>query len=422
MNYLQDFLQSLVFLTAEMAPFLLLGFLIAGVLKVFVPQGWLDKYLGAPNFKSVIYGALVGVPLPLCSCGVIPTGVSLKKNGASDGATISFLISTPQTGVDSIMITYSLLGWPFAVLRPLIAFITGIAGGAFANRLQGAKLNPAPLTMDSSSSIAMEKPSFQQRLWEMLRYAFFDFMMDIVKWLTIGLLLAALIDVLIPDSFIEQNLGNPWLEMLFALLVSIPLYICATGSVPLAAVLMLKGLSPGAALVLLMAGPATNVATITVIQKTMGSRNLWVYLFTIISGALLFGGFVNAVLPANYTAQFLSFSAEHHNHESFGWFKISSAILLTIFMLNALVMKLFSLSKSSKSEDLDTPYLIFVEGMTCQHCEANVAKNLGAMDGISDVVADQAKNQVGFSSTSAPDYEAIKKLVESLGYKYLGEK
>lgn len=418
MKYLSEFFFSFLRLSAEMAPWLLLGFLIAGILKVYVPQHWLNKHLGKKNFRSVINGALIGVPLPLCSCGVIPTGVSLKKNGASDGSTLSFLISTPQTGVDSIMITYSLLGWPFALLRPIVAFVTGIFGGSLANLCKGSEPAPALNKIETAELSAMESES--ARFIAMLRYAFVDFMGDIVKWLLIGLLLAALMDVLIPDGFIDQYLGNPWLEMLFALAISIPIYICATGSVPMAAVLMLKGLSPGAALVLLMAGPATNMATITVVKKTMGTKNLLIYLFAITSGALFFGSIINYLLPQNYTQLFIQSESTHHIHDGMEWFSLISVIVLFIFMFYSLLMKIFPLKKKV-TPSVQDKYEIKVEGMTCQHCEANVVRNLSSIPGLKDVQADRNSNSVQFNSSKDPDYSEIEKMIQSIGYKYKGK-
>ena len=413
------YLISLYHLTAEMAPFLLLGFLIAGILKVFVSQSWLSAKLGKNNFKSVIYGALIGVPLPLCSCGVIPTGVSIRKNGASDGSTISFLISTPQTGVDSVMITWSLLGWPFALMRPIIAFVTGVLGGALANVINNKKENKV-IDVQTINIESEEPKSFFTKIKSMLHYSFVEFLDDIVKWLVIGLLLAALIDVVMPQDFITNYLGNPWIEMIVALVISIPLYICATGSVPLAAVLMIKGLSPGAALVLLMAGPATNAATITVISRTMGNRNLFIYLLAIISGALFFGNLVNIILPVNYIQLFISSGGlqEIHQHQ-LSWLSMGSSLLLSILLFAGIIRKtknIFTMKKSDKSTNNQD--VITVEGMTCHHCEANVERNLKALDNIDDATADLNTKQVVIVGKSI-DYKKIEEVVNSIGYKYI---
>ena len=250
-----------------MAPYLILGFLIAGILKVLVPANIMTKYLGKSNTSSVINASLFGIPLPLCSCGVLPTGISLYKNGASKGSSVSFLISTPQTGVDSILVTWSMLGLPLAIIRPITAFFTGVAGGILTNKFDSTRLS-------IKTEVNQEKKSKGSSLREIFRYAFIEMVDDIAKWLVIGLLIAAFITVAVPDEFFNEFNITGLTGMVLILVVSIPLYICATASVPIAAVLLLKGLSPGAILVFLMAGPATNAATITVIGKNLGKKHL----------------------------------------------------------------------------------------------------------------------------------------------------
>ncbi len=244
---------SLLNVVCEMAPYLLLGFLIAGLLHVLVPKGFYRKYLSRDNKWAVLWAALLGVPLPLCSCGVIPTAIGLRKENASKGAVASFLIATPQTGIDSILATFSLLGLGFAIVRPVAALITGVCGGLLVNRFAGEE----EASSDSSSSCSVESGFWLVRV---LRYAFVDLLQDIGGRLVIGLLLAALIQVVVPEGFFLRFGNYPLLQMLVILVVAIPMYICSTGSIPVAAALMMKGLSPGAALVMLMAGPAVNLA------------------------------------------------------------------------------------------------------------------------------------------------------------------
>jgi uncharacterized membrane protein YraQ (UPF0718 family) len=287
------YLEALWELTLEMSPYLLLGFLIAGVLYVYFPQEKVIKYLGRNNWKSILNAALIGIPLPLCSCGVIPTGISFFKNGASRGSSVAFLISTPQTGVDSILATYSLLGLPLAIIRPVIALLTGLFGGMVTNSIDRRD----QFNSKQSKTGKQQMTSGREKISAMMSYAFVEFLQDISKWLIIGLLLAALMAVLIPDGFFTNYLSNEYLSMAIVLLASIPLYVCATGSVPIAAVLLMKGLSPGAAIVFLMAGPATNAATMTVIGNVMGRKTLISYMASIIGGAVFFGILVNEFLP-----------------------------------------------------------------------------------------------------------------------------
>ncbi|QTY26081.1 permease [Flavobacterium sp. CS20] len=243
MQYIEIFFQTLWELTLEMSPYLLLGFLIAGLLNGLFSKAWLERQLGQRGWTSSIKATLFGVPLPLCSCGVIPTGVSLYKKGASKGATTSFLISTPQTGIDSILVTYALMGWAYAIVRPIIAFITGIFGGYFVDNFDKVTVN----TKETTSSIEnVTKPSKQHWFDRIFKYAFGTFLQDISRWLIIGLVLASIISMLVPEQFFEQGiLSEPIIAMLIVLVASVPLYVCATASVPIAAVLLMKGISPG---------------------------------------------------------------------------------------------------------------------------------------------------------------------------------
>ena len=227
----------------EMSPYLLLGFLIAGVLHAFVPGRFYARYLSRNDFRSVACAALFGVPLPLCSCGVIPTAMAMRREGASRAATVSFLIATPQTGVDSIVATASVLGIPFAVIRPLAAFVTALAGGWAVNRLTRTETDG----VHASAEDADIPLRGGRRAVEALRYGFIDMMQDIGRWLVLGLLVAGLITILVPDDFFASFADRPLLNLFIVLLFSIPMYLCATGSIPIAAALMLKGLSPGAA-------------------------------------------------------------------------------------------------------------------------------------------------------------------------------
>ena len=262
----------------EMSPYLLLGFLVAGLLHAFVPGSLYSRYLSGANLRSVLLAALFGIPLPLCSCGVIPTAMSLRKEGASKGATTSFLIATPQTGVDSILATYSILGLPFAILRPIAALVTSVFGGVLVNAADKAPSTPvddSAAVCDNEGTCAPTTPTytgFVDRLKTALRYGFVDMVQDIGKWLVIGLVVAGLITLFVPNDFFVRFADRPLLAYVVVLLIAIPMYVCATGSIPVAAALMLKGLSPGAALVFLMAGPASNMASILVIRRVMGQR------------------------------------------------------------------------------------------------------------------------------------------------------
>ncbi len=424
MNYILNFISDFFNILNEMSPYLLLGFLFAGILHVAFPRDKINKYMGKKNLRSVIAATLLGIPLPLCSCGVIPTGISFYKSGASKGASISFLISTPQTGIDSILVSYSLLGLPFAIIRIFIALITGVVGGVFTNSIIK---NEADSSVQNSIINESETGNKKNKFIEMLRYAFVEFLQDISKWLIIGLLLASVISVLIPNDFFINFVGNDFLSMLIVLIAAIPLYVCATGSVPIAAMLMIKGLSPGAALVFLMAGPATNAATITVINNVMGKKTLYAYLFSIISGALIFGTLINTFLPSEwFMIQGLNNEAIVHNHEILPqWFKIASSIVLLGLIINAYIVKYYSIKKSKKvllNQKLNSmnTKTVIVKGMTCNHCKMNVEKNLNLLDGIKNVNVDLLNQKVIIEGDNI-DINVIKQKVESIGYEFVEE-
>jgi hypothetical protein len=424
MDYIIGFGTELLFILTEMAPYLMLGFIFAGLLHLLFPKNRVRKYMGQNNFKSIFNAALLGVPLPLCSCGVIPTGISFYKHGASKASTVSFLISTPQTGVDSIFVTYSMLGLPFAIIRPVVAFITGLFGGLVTKKIDPEK--EETVLQNNENGDELPKGIFP-KVKEMFRYSFIDFLQDISNWLIIGLFIAALISVLVPDDFFADKIPNDFLGMLVILLISIPVYICATASVPVAAVLMLKGLSPGAALVLLMAGPATNAATITMIGKVLGKKSLIGYLGAIITGALLSGLIIDYFLPAEWFRVSEHFGHIGHDHEMLpAWLKSGSAIMLTLLIINGYIRKYLSTRNMMTLNSTSSGFLteniktIMVGGMTCNHCKANVENIIKSSQGVKEVDVDLATGKVNITGSSF-DLEKIKSGIKSIGYKIIKE-
>ncbi len=417
-NYITAYLEELFELSKEMAPYLLIGFFFAGILHVFFKKEKIARYMGSNKIKSAIYAALIGIPLPLCSCGVIPTGVSFYKNGASKGATVSFLISTPQTGVDSILVTYSMLGLPFALIRPIVAFVSGIFGGAFTNYYAKDNNKQKENLIEDTQTEETSGNVFKR----FFKYAFVEFLQDISKWLIIGLLLAALISLLLPDDFFAGYINNPLLSMGIVLLASIPLYVCATGSVPIAAVLMMKGLSPGAALVFLMAGPATNAATITVLGKVLGKKALTAYLASIIGMALAFGLFIDNFLPSEWFTQFLNSSHTGHQHNTIPvWLQTLSVITLALMIINGYFQKYKHIiwSKAKNKNKTNELYsVIKVEGMTCNHCKTSVSNGLTAK-GINIEDVDLVNSTVKIKG-NITDEKLIAETINSLGYNYKG--
>jgi uncharacterized membrane protein YraQ (UPF0718 family) len=294
----------------EMSPYLLFGFFMAGLLSVLVSQRMVERHLGGRGMVPVLKASLFGIPLPLCSCGVIPVSMSLHQHGASKGSTISFLLSTPQTGVDSILVTYSLLGPVFAIFRPLAALVTGLVGGGLIDAFDREALSPAKVIENGGQKKSepgngagqccchAAKPGPARKVFNGLKYGFVSLPRDIGKPLLMGLVIAALISTFVPDDFFAARLGQGLPAMLLMMAVGIPFYVCASASVPMAAALILKGLSPGAAFVFLMTGPATNAAGLATIWNKLGRRTAMLYLLTV-AGCALAGGFLlDSLIPS----------------------------------------------------------------------------------------------------------------------------
>lgn len=300
---------------AMMAPWLLGGFLVAGIVGVLMPREWAEKAMGkAKGWKGVLNAVLIGVPLPICSCGVLPLTQALRKSGASKGAAAGFLISTPQTGIDSILATYALLGPVFAIARPIAAFLTGIIGGEAVNLMTNpSSADASAVTRGSDSSRPVtakhseagccccccsghKKPATVARENVVVRCLkkSDELFTEIVKPLSFGLVVAALVTVLVPENFFATAFaGNDFLAMPAMVIIGFPMYVCSTASIPIAASMVLKGLSPGAAFVFLMVGPAINAASLSTVATLIGKKPAIVYALVISIGAILCGIAVN---------------------------------------------------------------------------------------------------------------------------------
>ena len=412
---MMDYINAFVSMLNGMSPYLLLGFLIAGLLHAFVPSTIYSRYLAGTGFRPVLTAALFGVPLPLCSCGVLPTAVALRRSGASRAASTSFLIATPQTGVDSIAATYSMMGLPFAILRPVAALVTSLVGGLAVGHWE--RKGALDDVRDDADYEFSELPrGLWNKIVETLKYGFFDMMQSIGRWLLIGLVVATLITVLLPDDFFSTYARWPLLNMFIIVLVAVPMYVCATGSIPIAAALMLKGMTPGCALVLLMAGPAANLASMFVVNNAFGRKATIVYLLSIIGGAMGFGAlvdywpglrevFVNA-LPCHVM----------RHHMSVSWFNTVCSILLLSMIVIALGAK-YRNSYQIKHNKTTAMKEFKVKGMMCAHCKANVEKGLAALPGVDQVTVDLAKG-TALVEGNVPD-QLIIDCIEDLGYQYV---
>lgn len=372
LDFLLEFIQALYDLSNAMAPYILFGLIFAGILHELVPDTIVKNHLGKDSVWSVIKATLFGIPLPVCSCGVLPLATSIKKSGASNGSTLSFLISTPITGVDSILATYGMFGWAFTIYRVITSMIISIIAGILANfygekeeelvqevkstfsmaqptETKKSTMNfsavPTPKIEEIDedceggsccSSVSKEKKSFLKLIQDAFSYAFGTLLSDIASPLLVGLLLGALITVAIPENLSAILLEYSWVSYLIVIAIAVPMYVCATASLPIAAGLMLAGVSPGAAFVFLSAGPATNTVTIGVVKKMLGTRTLYIYLGTIIVGSVVFGFGLDYILSGVDVKDLV------HLHEEASLLAIVSSVVLWICVLYYMLKPYFA--------------------------------------------------------------------------------
>jgi len=319
------------------APYLLFGLLISGVIHEFVPIAKVKKWLGAKNFASIFKAAAIGVPLPLCSCSVIPTAVTIRKSGASNGATSAFLISTPESGVDSISITYGLMDLPMTIFRPVAAFCSAFVAGTLHMFFNDFELPESEIEAPVKSCCGSKKfvPVQNNRILNIFKYGYGKLSNDISAWLTFGILLGAMIEFIVPADFFT---GMGMIQnRLMILAIGIPLYICASASTPIAVSLMLKGLSPGSAILFLLVGPATNISNIAVLQKYIGKKGVVINIFSIASVALIFSFIVDYVYAHYFTLK-LNEQLAHHEHGD-NLFETIAAFLLIILLVKGIYLE-----------------------------------------------------------------------------------
>jgi len=386
-----------------MSPFLLFGFLFSGILSVLLSVETVTRYLGNHNFKSIFLASLFGIPLPLCSCGVIPVFSYLKKHGASKASTTSFLISTPQTGVDSIMVTYSLLGPVFAIYRPIIAFVSGIIGGSAVSIIDN-KENIKENIEDCDDDCCDEEGSI---IFRIFNYGFVKLPQDIGSTLVIGIIAAGFISLIIPENYF-MNVGGGLTGMVIMLVLGLPTYICATASIPIALALHLKGFSMGALIVFLMSGPATNIATITVALKQIGRKSTIIYIATIVVcsiGAGLLFDMIYPDLTINDSVGTMTMIPSQ--------IEIVSAIILLAILANAFRLSHFSVSKQIDS--LNNTSLV-INGMTCNHCVDSVTKTLNKIKEVTVKNINLNSGRIDFIDNGT-NIREVHKAIEDLGYK-----
>ncbi|MCT4612007.1 MAG: SO_0444 family Cu/Zn efflux transporter [Clostridia bacterium] len=403
-----DLLKEILFIFLEISPYMLLGLFLVGLLHMFFSKEFVSKHIGTDNVSSVIKSSVLGVPLPLCSCGVIPTAVYLAKNGASKGAVVSFLISTPQTGIDSIIATYGILGPISAIYRPIVAFISGITGGIIVLLFaKDSKLNIETEEIHSchggscGSHKEEEKKSF-------FNYAFVEFLDDISSHFIVGTIIAGLISFFLPAEFlIKYNLTSGIHTMVLMVLVGIPMYICATSSLPIAAALIAKGISPGTAFVFLAAGPVTNIASIAVLSKVLPKKILTIFISVSSILAILFGLLLDFIL-IRFNIVINPF-IHMHNHSD-NYLSLISGIVFGLLLVSSMYRKYF------KKDHIESDVSIEVEGMTCNHCANNVKSSLEKLKGVNSVNVNLASGMVHIKGVKL-DTELLAKSINNLGYK-----
>lgn len=394
----------------QLAPWLLLGMLLSGMLHVFLPAGFVRRKF--QGFSGVLKAVLLGVPLPLCSCGVIPAGIGLKNQGASNGASVGFLISTPQTGIDSILVSASFFGWPFAIFKMFTAAVTGVIGGWVTDRVEPS-FESAEAASGKEDGLADVVPH-GSALWRIWVHGV-EIVRSIWGWLLIGIVISAVIETYIPPQWFEV-VGQWGLlpSMFLVLLVAAPLYVCATASVPIAAALVTGGLSPAAALVFLMAGPATNITTMGAIRNRFGWKTLVVYLSTIIVGSMVFAWMFDWLL----TAEVATHSPHDHDHKN--WWAIGSAVLLLAMVASFIWKDVMRWSNSRKMVDSNAEkILISITGMTCGGCVDRLESAIRKTAGVESV---NVELKSGLATIfGKPKLDEMVQLIQSLGFQVVDE-
>ncbi|MHC4247770.1 MAG: SO_0444 family Cu/Zn efflux transporter [Planctomycetota bacterium] len=404
-----------------MAPYLLFGFLVAGVLSVFISPETVERHLGGRGrFWPALKAAAFGVPLPLCSCGVIPVAASLRRHGAGRGAATSFLLSTPQTGVDSILVTYSMLGPVFAIVRPVAALLSGLVGGTIVGSVEAADaVNGRAETKCEDACCARDG---RGKLARVFHYGFVTLPRDLWRALVVGIVIAGVIAAVVPEGFFADYLGGGgfWAQlgaMLVMMIIGLPIYVCATASVPLALAFIHMGVSPGAALVFLMTGPATNAATVATVWKTMGRRTTLIYLATVAVTALGSGLALNYwvdVIGAGTNGAML----EHAGHGLLpAWVGIVAAVgLVGVLVRAAFAREVCDLPALDVRGDVIT---LTVAGMHCSHCVNSITRGLKEVQGVSEA---SVSLETGLATVRGDglDKEALKRKVVELGYEVTG--
>lgn len=455
MTAIYDFISIFMEIFIDMSYYMLFGLMFVALLNIFFTKELIVRYLGKDNLWSVIKASLLGVPLPLCSCGVIPTVVYMAKSGASRGAVISFLVSTPQTGIDSIVATYGMMGPFVAVFRPISALFTGIISGSIVQRIKFSSENffkhkelntitekqgescctdgtsccstegedsccstesgDSCCTDDSCSCGTTKKP--KNKYLRGLHYAFVEFFDDLAIRFLVGIFIAAMISFFVPmNYFADSGFNSGILGMLLMLAIGIPMYICATASIPIAVSLIIAGFSPGVAFVFIFAGPATNAATLAILFKAIGRKTVMLYLSILVVLAILNGyllDYLLAVFDIDLNLKLMQCS--HCSPIANTPWEYLSAVIFAGLILSALYRIYTKKYKKDKTMDqnISVKYLK-VGGMNCSHCSGSVQRTLSAIPGLSDVKVDHVSGIAEYKGDA--DVKMLIDKITEIGY------
>jgi uncharacterized protein len=398
------FWQACLTMCLAFCPYLLLGSLMAGILHWILPAGWIHKHLRGPS--GVLKAVILGIPLPLCSCGVIPTGLGLRKQGADLGSSVGFLVSTPQTGIDSIIVSAGMLGWPFAWVKVLAALVSGLFGGWWTH-----------FWIKETVTLKDDSVDFHQHhshsAWRVIITHALSILEPIWGWIFFGIILSASIQSFLPAHLlIDLQQEHSFWVLPIVLLFSLPLYVCATASVPIAAALVSKGLSLGAALVFLMAGPASNAATIGAIYKALGGRVLFIYLSTLVIGSFSFAILATPWLEGQFPLEIKAHDMEHSYLEI-----LSVIICMSLFTYFAYqqVQSWLIKYKGKKTQKTDFASMTYmIEGMSCGGCVRKLEKTLSTIKGIESFTVTRDPDQVELLGNF--DQNVFFEAVQSIGF------
>jgi uncharacterized membrane protein YraQ (UPF0718 family)/copper chaperone CopZ len=424
MQTIYNILNNSFNLTLEMAPYLWLGFIAAGVLHVYVPVNRIARHLGKESLGSIFKASSLGIPIPLCSCGVLPVAASLRKAGASKSATLSFLITTPVTGVDSLMATWALLGWGFTIIRLGVSLVIGLLTGLTMKLLKtdnhgidqqnlNDNCNDKSCVTDIAASTLKE--NFSTKLKAALHYTIIELPASLAGSLIFGLLLAGILSTLLPPQLIHNYFGQGIWGILAAIIFAIPLYVCATASIPIAAALVMTGFTPGAALAFIIAGPATNLVAIATTKKILGLKATLIYLFSIFIGALSSG-----VLLDQFGLEWSMKAIQAHQHEQFSTLQLVSALVLlgslTLYYAKDHILPRLKKLLPSRNEQLAGLIKLSIPEMSCNSCVNTIKNTLKEYNGLTKVNVELVTKEVTFILEDRALLNEIMDDLKSKGY------